>query len=188
MEVPALPGLWTLDESQAAAQRACAGDMSKGQQWGGFDLMDKLEEVTHCGMYCSLCAGRRRIPEQAYQLRETLRQEGYDRGYYDIPGLETVFNAFGEGLNLLANQPCPGCCAGGGNPGFAIRACALERRVYACPLCAEYPCARLAILKNYPLRAADGQRIHVIGINQWADEQEERAKCGFTYADIRWPE
>ena len=150
--------------------------------------MDRLKEVTHCGMYCSLCAGRRRIPEQAYQLRETLRQEGYDRGYYDIPGLETVFTAFWEGLNLLANQPCPGCRSGGGTPGCAIRACALERRAFACPLCAEYPCARLAILKNYPLRAADGQRIHVIGINQWADEQEERAKCGFTYADIFWPE
>ena len=115
-----------------------------------------------------------------------LCQEGYDRGYYDIRGLETVSPVFWEGLNLLADQPCPGCRAGGGDPGCTIRICALERKVYAYPLCAEYPCSRLDILKNYPLRTADGQRMQVIGINQWADEQEERATRGFSYTDIRW--
>jgi len=148
--------------------------------------MNKLEEITYCGLYCGLCASRRRIPQQADRLRETLCQEGYDQGYCDIPGIETVFPAFWEGLNLLADQLCPGCRAGGGDPGCAILACAIERKVYACPLCAEYPCSRLDILKNYPLRATDGQRMQVIGINQWADEQEERARRGFSYTDIRW--
>ncbi|MCR4407622.1 MAG: hypothetical protein NUW24_12000, partial [Anaerolineae bacterium] len=42
-----------------------------------------LEEVAYCGLYCGLCASRRRIPQQAAALRETLRREGYDRGYFD---------------------------------------------------------------------------------------------------------
>lgn len=149
--------------------------------------MDKLEEVTFCGLYCGLCASRRRIPQQAATIRQTLCQEGYDRGYFDIPGLETVFAAFWQGLNCLADQPCPGCRAGGGNPDCEIRACALERRMIACPLCADYPCERLNILENYPLRAADGQRMQAIGIDQWAAEQEARARRGFAYADVRFP-
>jgi hypothetical protein len=148
--------------------------------------MDKLEEVTFCGLYCGLCAGRRRIPHQAATLRQTLSQEGYDSGYFDILGLEIVFATFWDGLNCLADRPCPGCRAGGGNPGCEIRACAQERGVLACPLCADYPCIQLDILKNYPLRPADGQRMQAIGIERWIAEQEARAKCGFAYTDVRF--
>jgi len=147
-----------------------------------------LEEVTYCGLYCGLCASRRRIPQQAATLRETLCKEGYDRGYFDIPGLEAGFAAFWEGLNRLADAPCPGCRAGGGNPGCAIRACAQERGVTACPLCADYPCRRLEVLRNYPLLLADGHRLQQVGLEQWIAEQEARAATGFAYADVRFPE
>jgi len=150
--------------------------------------MNDIEEVTFCGLYCCLWASRRRIPQQAATLRQTLIQEGYDRGYFDVPGLETVFAAFWEGLNYLIDQPCPGCRAGGGNPDCPIRTCVRVQGVVACPLCAEYPCARLNILENYPLRSADGQRMQVIGIEQWAAEQEARARRGLAYADVRFPE
>jgi hypothetical protein len=46
----------------------------------------------------------------------------------------------------------------------------------------------LDILKNYPLIAADGQRMQAIGIEQWVVEQEARARRDFAYADIRFPE
>ncbi len=147
-----------------------------------------LEEVTYCGLYCGLCASRRRIPQQAATLRETLRKEGYDRGYFDIPGLNEIIATFWKGLNLLANAPCPGCRAGGGNPGCAIRACVQERGVTACPLCADYPCQRLEVLRNYPLLLADGRRMQQVGLEQWIAEQEARAATGFAYADVRLPE
>ena len=150
--------------------------------------MNDVEEVTFCGLYCGLCASRRRIPQQAATFRQTLCQEGCDRGYFDIPGLGTVFAAFWEGLNCLADQPCPGCRHGGGNPDCALRTCARERGVVASPLCAESPCARLNILENYPLLAADGKRMQSIGIEQWAAEQEARARRGLAYADLRLPE
>jgi len=146
-----------------------------------------LEEVAICGLHCGLCASRRRIPQQAAALRESLHKEGYDLGYFDSPGVEGVFAAFWEGLNRLADTPCPGCWAGGGNPECAIRRCAQRREVTACPLCADYPCARLEVLRSYPLLLADGRRMQQVGLEQWADEQEERASTGFAYADVRLP-
>jgi hypothetical protein len=144
-------------------------------------------ELGLCGLYCGLCASRRRIPEQASQLRRTLMAEGYDEGYFDIPGLHERFAAFWEGLNLLAATACAGCRAGGGNPDCAIRHCALERQLLACPDCADFPCDKLGVLGRYPLYLADAARLKAIGFEAWADEQEGRARCGFSYADVRHP-
>ena len=38
---------------------------------------------------------------------------------------------------------------------------------------------------GYPTLIADGKRIKKIGIDAWIEEQEERVKTGFAYADIR---
>ena len=153
---------------------------------GGINV--NLEEVTYCGLYCGLCASRRRIPRQAATLRETLRKEGYGRGYFDVPGLEKVFSAFWEGLGILADVPCPGCRAGAGFPGCSVRACAQEREVTACPLCPDFPCERLAMLNQYPLLVVDGKRMRQLGLEKWVAEQEAREATGFAYADVRYPE
>ena len=147
-----------------------------------------LDEVGYCGLYCGLCASRRRIPTQARILRDTLQREGYDRGYYDVPGLEEVFATFWKGLNLLADRPCPGCRAGAGDPGCTIRSCAQGRDVEVCPLCTDFPCERLAGLRNYPLWMADAARLRQVGLARWIGEQEARAATGFAYADVRYPE
>ncbi len=147
-----------------------------------------LQEVAYCGLYCGLCASRRRIPHQAAKLRETLCREGYDQGYFDVPCLEKVFAAFWEGLNRLADSPCPGCRSGGGDPACAVRACAQERKVTVCPLCLDYPCQRLEALHRYPLLPADSRRLRCAGLERWIAEQEARAATGFAYADVRLPE
>lgn len=139
-----------------------------------------------CGLYCGLCASRRRIPSRAAALRAALRQEGYDRGYFDDPELERVFAALWQGLNRLADRPCPGCRAGGGYPNCPVRACAREKRVVVCPLCADFPCERLKILHKYPLFLADARRMQQVGLDAWVAEQEERAAAGFAYADVRF--
>ncbi len=147
-----------------------------------------LTEVAYCGLYCGLCASRRRIPQQAARLREVLAAEGYDRGYFDIPALERVFPAFWEGLNLLAERPCSSCRGGGGYPACPIRACALEREVTVCSACREFPCARFDMLHRYPTCMADNERMQRVGLEQWVTEQEARAARGFAYTDIRYPE
>jgi hypothetical protein len=149
--------------------------------------VNNLEEVTFYGLYYGLCASRRRIPQQAAMKANALPGRLRSRLFrYSRPG--NRFCRFLGRIELLADQPCPGCRAGGGNPGCGIRTCARERWVVACPLCAGYPCGRLNILENYPLRSADGQRMQVIGIEQWAAEQEARARRGLAYADVRFPE
>lgn len=146
--------------------------------------MDGLRLDTYCGLYCGLCAKRGRIPQQAKALRESMVKEDYEVWGKEFPG----FNNFWKFLNDLCNpdQACPGCRQGGGPSFCSIRKCARERKVDICVFCEEYPCKRiLAISKGYPTLLVDGKRIQEIGTEVWIQEQEERAKTGFAYVDIR---
>ena len=146
--------------------------------------MDDLKLVTYCGLYCKLCAQRGRIPCQANILRETMSKEGYEFWGKEIPG----FNQFWTFLNNLCEpeKACPGCRQA--EPPFCtIKKCAQERKVDVCVFCEEYPCKRvLGIAKGYPTLIADGKKMKEIGMEKWIQEQEERSKTGFAYADIRY--
>lgn len=146
--------------------------------------MDELKLVTYCGLYCGLCSQRGRIPHQAHLLKESMVKEGYEVWGKELPG----FNEFWAFLVDLCNpdKACPGCRRDGGPPFCSIRKCARQRKVDICVFCEEYPCKRLmGIAKGYPTLIADGNRIREIGIETWIQEQEERAKTGFAYGDIR---
>lgn len=146
--------------------------------------MADLRLVTCCGLYCELCAQRGRIPRRAAALKDSMAKEGYEHWARQIPGFNE-FWAFLEGL-CDPNQACPGCQQGGGPPFCGIRKCAQRREVELCPLCAEYPCERFeGIAKGYPTLLADSKRMAEIGVEKWIAEQEERARTGFAYADIR---
>jgi hypothetical protein len=146
--------------------------------------MEGLKLVTYCGLYCGLCAERGRIPRQANLLRESMAKEGYEFWGKELPGFEEFWTFL---RNLCGpDKACPGCRQGGGPPFCSIRKCARERGVDICPLCEEYPCKRvLEIAKGYPTLIADGKRMQEIGLEAWVQEQEERAKTGFAYVDIR---
>jgi hypothetical protein len=146
--------------------------------------MADLELVTYCGLYCGLCAQRGRIPRQASTLREAMRREGYEYWATELP----AFQEFWKFLDTLCDPDasCPGCRQGGGPPFCTIRKCARERGIEVCVQCDEYPCRRvLGIAKGYPTLISDGQRMQEIGIEAWIEEQEERARTGFAYVDIR---
>ncbi len=146
--------------------------------------MAELRLVTYCGLYCGLCAERGRIPRQASALKESMAKEGYEFWGKELPR----FTEFWDFLGGLCDpdQACPGCRQDGGPPFCAIRKCARERQIEICISCEEYPCKRvLGIAKGYPTLIADGQRMGEIGIEAWVQEQEERAKTGFAYVDIR---
>ena len=146
--------------------------------------MDKLKLVTYCGLYCGLCAQRGRIPKEADVLRESIAKEGYEAWGKEIPG----FNKFWKFLTNLCDpeKACPGCRQGGGPPFCSIRKCARECKVNICVFCENYPCERIETLaKGYPTLIPDGERLKEIGIEAWLAEQQERAKTGFAYADIR---
>jgi hypothetical protein len=146
-----------------------------------------LTEVTYCGLYCSLCASRRRIPARAEALRDSLVTEGYDLFGKETPTLAEGWDPFRAVLDHLAANPCPGCRAGGGYPVCAVRECARERDVTTCAECDDWPCEKSAFLKAYVNLRGDVERQREVGLERWIAEQERRAACGFCYADIRLP-
>ncbi|MCL4559500.1 MAG: DUF3795 domain-containing protein [Chloroflexi bacterium] len=147
-----------------------------------------LDDVAYCGLYCGLCASRQRIPEQAEALRATLMREGVEQVCEDIPGMEEHFGDFWKGLTCLAEHPCQGCRSDGGNPGCAIRQCAIDHQETTCPFCPNYPCELLTGLTRFPLYFADGWRLKTVEIERWVAEQEARARSGFSYADVSFPD
>jgi len=140
-----------------------------------------LTYVTYCGLYCKLCAQAGRIPRQAAELADSLVKEGWE--YW---GDKELLSRLRE-LTGAAGPDFTGCRGGKcGYPGCHIRKCARERGVEVCSSCEDYPCDHVKALgKVYPTLIADGTRQREIGLAKWIEEQEERCKTGFCYADIR---
>ncbi len=147
-------------------------------------MTERLEFVTFCGLHCGLCAARSRIPERAAALQEAMAEEGWADWGAGIPDF-AEFWRFLDGLH--ANGGCPGCRAGGGPPYCQIRVCAQQRGLELCSQCADFPCSRIEALNAiYPALIADNRRLQAVGLDQWLSEQEERARRGVVYADIRY--
>ena len=147
---------------------------------------DDLRFITYCGLYCGLCADRSRIPKQANALRETMANEGYDKWGTEMSGFTEFWKFLTDYCD--ADKVCPGCRQGGGARFCSIKKCAVERKKEICVFCEEYPCKHvLALAQGYVTLLADGKRMKEIGIPAWVQEQKERAKTGFAYADIRCP-
>jgi hypothetical protein len=149
------------------------------------DNMIDLKYVTYCGLYCGLCSSRNRIPHQASALWQAMKKEGYD-----LWGKEVYanFQEFWDFLTNLTNYKyiCPGCRQGGGPPFCGIRKCAIEKNIEVCALCDDFPCDKISeIAKGYITLIPDGLRIKEKGLETWIKEQEDRAKTGFCYVDIR---
>jgi hypothetical protein len=144
----------------------------------------KLKFVTYCGLHCGLCAARSRIPERAAALQKAMAEEGWADWGAGIPGF-AEFWRFLDGLH--ANGDCPGCRAGGGPPYCQIRVCVQQRGLELCNQCPDFPCSRTEALNAiYPTLIADNRHLQAVGLEQWLSEQEERARRGVVYADIRY--
>ncbi len=146
-------------------------------------MNEQLEFVTYCGLYCGLCASRSRIPQQAAALRHSMTEAGWLFWGHTVAG----FAEFWGFLDGLADGGCPGCRADGGYPQCHIRICARERGFDLCSQCSDFPCSHVEALgRRYPTLIADNRRLQTVGLARWLAEQEERARRGVVYADIRY--
>jgi hypothetical protein len=146
-----------------------------------------LHHVTYCGLYCKLCAQQSRIPKQAFELKQSLHEEGFDDFYQYVPEMKEVFPLFWQFLQKLATFDCNCRFGKGGPPDCKIRNCAKEKGIDVCPQCKEYPCALIkSLAEHYPTLIQDGKHLQKVGIEKWVKEQEERVKRGVVYADIRY--
>ena len=123
------------------------------------DPLNKLQDVTYCGLYCRLCSTKFRVPETASALRDTLASDGWQDF---VEQIMPDFKAFWAVLNRFSDfdKTCPSCREGCGDPGCKIRKCAKKRNVDICPDCEEYPCEHIhALAQRYPNLVPDGFRL-----------------------------
>jgi hypothetical protein len=146
--------------------------------------MNASSEVSFCGMYCPNCGVRCHLPQRASALIEEMKVGEYDKWGHSLEGF-TPFWKFLHGLadeNVLKRCREETC----GAQDCAMRNCAQEKDVYACPLCVEYPCEMIDRFSvSNPTLLFDGKRMKEIGIQAWIAEQEARRRAGFCYGDIR---
>jgi hypothetical protein len=86
------------------------------------------------------------------------------------------------------DKTCAGCRSGKcGDPRCDIRKCAKAKGVEVCSACPDFPCKHIeGLAERYPTLIADAKRQQKAGLDRWIQEQEERIKTGFSYADIRY--
>jgi len=128
------------------------------------------------------------MPQQAMALERTLHEEGFDYFYQYVPDLKETFPPFWRFLQDLSKFDCSCRSGAGGPPDCKIRECAKSKQVTVCPSCDLYPCKLVeGLAEHYPLLIQDGRRMKKTRFEAWIKEQQERAKRGFSYADIRHP-
>lgn len=137
--------------------------------------MKNEDYVCYCGLYCKLC---KYTYKTADILKRDLEHRHGDRYAKEEP-------EFWKTLSELAVEPKGSCRTGGCNDWFpcAIRKCAKEKGVFACPECELYPCHRIKTLAGGSAfnLVFDGHRMKEIGLKAWLVEQEERIRDGFHY-------
>jgi hypothetical protein len=118
-----------------------------------------------CGLYCGACYHyRASFPEGAHLVEEAARQ-GRARQGFSCQGCRSD--------RLYVHPGCALC---------EFRACAEEKGIVHCGLCAEYPCDRLRAFQS------DGRPHHrdvldnleslrALGPERWLAEQERRWRC-----------
>jgi hypothetical protein len=137
--------------------------------------------ICYCGLYCENCAVRARIDPAAKILYKEMKVAGFEEVMPLIPG--------GDGFwpflkNMAENGSCVSCRDGSGDPGCAIRICAIEKSIEICALCESYPCKHFdEFLKRSPYLLRDNALLREKGLEAWSKLQDERRACGYVFQD-----
>ena len=137
--------------------------------------------ICYCGLYCELCPVKAKITPAAKRLLDEMNAMGcgeWIKFYPDGDGFWRFLNTLSEtGL-------CDSCQNGSGDPDCAIRICAKEKNVEACPQCSSYPCDKFdRLFEHADYLKADNALLRDKGMDAWAKLMDERTASGYTYAD-----
>ena len=137
--------------------------------------------ICYCGLYCGNCAVKAKVEPASKTLYEEMKKAGFEEIIHFIPNGDT-FWTFLKGMAV--DGVCVSCKNGSGNPACAVRACAKEKNIEACALCADYPCDKFErFFEGYPILKHDNAVLREQGLEAWAKLQDERQAKGFTYKD-----
>jgi hypothetical protein len=160
--------------------------------------------IAPCGIYCGACdpflGKSKELAKELYRIID-----GFNiRDVAPIVlGLEQ--EKMTEFLNILKQlseaRKCPGCLAGGGNPGCPMKTCTGEKRYLTCAECDSMPCSTdekekggdpmsaPAILGMITRRYAGWnienlKRIQEVGYRKFIDEMQQKVKKGFLTSEV----
>ena len=141
-----------------------------------------VDLASYCGLYCGACdIYQKRIGNSGKELKEVLDAFGFANWANQVPGLED-YETFEKVLtNIMAMfGACPTCYKGGGDPACKIRICAKEKGYKTCAECDSFPCEKLKQLQDsYPNVTENIKKIKEIGLEMWAEKQQEKVDNGF---------
>ncbi|PKN75444.1 MAG: hypothetical protein CVU49_04060 [Candidatus Cloacimonetes bacterium HGW-Cloacimonetes-2] len=143
-------------------------------------MKESREYLCYCGLYCKMCSIVNGLPQAAGKLEGIMREDGWE--YYGAQ-LYPEFDAFWSVLSELKqlDETSPLCKGGCGDPGCAIRACAISKELEVCALCDDFPCRLLKdFTARYPFLIENGERIRELGIETWLCEQDALVARGIT--------
>ncbi|NWG11738.1 DUF3795 domain-containing protein [Candidatus Bathyarchaeota archaeon] len=100
--------------------------------------------IGFCGVCCSHCGMRTRIPRMAKELKGFV--EAYRHGeWIGYITQDFAFENFMKGLQWFASSCCPDCLLGGGMPNCEVRNCCKEKSLKNCYFCEDFlKCEKLA--------------------------------------------
>jgi hypothetical protein len=160
--------------------------------------------IAPCGIYCGACdpyVGKSKdLAKELYRIID-----GFNiRDVAPIVlGLEQ--EKMTEFLSILKQlseaKKCPGCLAGGGNPGCPMKTCTGEKGYLTCAECDMMPCSADATQQDKdPMSApeilgmitrrydgwniANLRRIQEVGYRKFMDEMQAKVKKGFLTSDV----
>jgi len=137
--------------------------------------------MCYCGLYCENCPIKAKIEPASKTLYEEMKKAGYEEVIHLIPDGDTFWSFLKD---MVDSGVCISCKEGSGNPECAVRICAKEKGVEMCAFCESYPCDEFReFFQNYPMLKQDNTLLREKGMEKWSKLQDERCKCGFTYAE-----
>jgi hypothetical protein len=146
-----------------------------------------IELTTYCGLYCGACdIYQKRISISGNELKRVLEAYDFASWASQMPGLEG-YETFDKVLTNIITffGQCPGCQKGGGNPECQIRICSKEKGYQTCAECDSFPCEKVqVIIDGYPLAKDNILEIRKVGLEKWAQKQQEEVDNGFRYSTV----
>lgn len=165
---------------------------------------EELASIAPCGIFCGAC-------DPFLGISKGLAKELYRmiNGFNILDVAPIVLGVEQEQMKdflhilkkIMEAPKCPGCHAGGGNPGCPINACVLGKGYLTCAECDTMPCNRMApdgqtdfgsacfyletITRRYSgWNIKNLERIREVGYRQFVDEQQKSVQSGFTTSDV----
>lgn len=170
------------------------------------DKITKAETnlIAPCGIYCGACdpflGKSKALATELYRIIDGFNMQDVAPIVLGIE--QEKMKAFLSILKQLSEAgKCPGCLAGGGNPGCPMKTCTGEKDYLTCAECDRLPCSAEEEEKGGDLMSAPAilgmitrryagwnlanlKRIQEVGYRKFIDEMQEKVRKGFLTSDV----